>query len=55
MKGRGGGAKKYEIQRERLDALCFSPEIAPKVGNNVAVFTFFNHKYLLLNQRKIIS
>lgn len=55
IKGRESGSK--EIQREirSFFVVFFLPEIAPKVGNNVAMFTFFNHKYFLLNQRKIIS
>lgn len=31
------------------------PEIAPKIGDYVAVFAFFNHIDFLLYQRKVIS
>lgn len=47
------GKKDYEKIRD--GASGFLPEIAPKVGYDVAMLTFFNHIYFLLNQRKIIT
>lgn len=46
---------KEEIKDRSNDDTYILPEIAPKVGYDVAMFTFFNHKYFLLNQRKIIT
>lgn len=33
---------------------CYLPEIAPKIGDYVAMFAFFYHIYFLLDQRKVI-
>lgn len=33
---------------------CCLPEIAPKIGDYVAVFAFFYHIYFLLDQRKVV-
>lgn len=46
---------KEKMKNRSNDDTHILPEIAPKVGYDVAMFTFFNHKYFLLNQRKIIT
>lgn len=33
---------------------CCLPEIAPKIGDYVAMFAFFYHIYFLLDQRKVV-